>query len=362
MKKIKLGLVGAAGRPTAFLKAINASGHAALTAACDLNLEAMDKALEGIEGVEKYTDYIEMLDKSGIDAVIVGTPLPLHADQSIAALERGISVYEEIPCAESREDLMRLRRAVKSSKAMFMTGENVIFSKQYMQAEEMVKDGLFGEILYAEGEYLHDCRELLTKTPWRKRCLFETSGLNYGTHSLGPILRWFPGDRITSISCVGSGRGSDDELAGDNSTVMMCRTKKGRLIKIRVDISSPRPYQLSFVLQGTKGAFRAGHLTGKSDDAQAVFEGEKEWRSMTEFENEYLPEIWKNDDSPDTAHGHGGADTASMAIFIDALVNGKPSPCDIDEGIRMTLPGIISRESMAKNGAWIDVDDPEDWD
>ena len=71
MKTIKLGIVGAAGRPTAFLKAIEASGHAALTAACDLNLEAMEKALEGIEGVEKYTDYIEMLDRSGIDAVIV---------------------------------------------------------------------------------------------------------------------------------------------------------------------------------------------------------------------------------------------------------------------------------------------------
>ena len=362
MKTIKLGLVGAAGRPTAFLKAIEASGNAALTAACDLNMEAMDKALEGIEGVEKYTDYTEMLEKSGIDAVIVGTPLPLHVEQSIAALERGIAVYEEIPCAETKEDLVRLRRAVKASNAMFMAGENVIFSKQYMQAEEMVKAGLFGEILYAEGEYLHDCRELLTKTPWRKHCLFETSGLNYGTHSLGPILRWFPDDRIVSLSCVGSGRGSDDELAGDNSTVMMCRTAKGRLIKIRVDISSPRPYQLSFVLQGTKGAFRAGHLTGKSNDAEAVFEGDKEWRPMTEFDKDYLPELWSFSDSPDQEHGHGGADTASMVAFIDALVNGKASPCDIDEGIRMTLPGIISRESMAQNGAWVDVDDPADWD
>ena len=92
MKKIKLGLVGAAGRPTAFLKAINASGHAALTAACDLNLEAMDKALEGIEGVEKYTDYIEMLDKSGIDAVIVGTPLPLHVEQSIVMMNSAMTI------------------------------------------------------------------------------------------------------------------------------------------------------------------------------------------------------------------------------------------------------------------------------
>ena len=83
---------------------------------------------------------------------------------------------------------------------------------------------------------------------------------------------------------------------------------------------------------------------------------------MTEFEKDYLPELWNTTDSPDQAHGHGGADTAAMAAFIDALANGKKSPCDIDEGIRMTLPGIISRESMAKNGAWVDVDDPADWD
>ena len=362
MKHVKLGLVGAAGRPTAFLKAIEQSGTASLTAACDLNREAMQKALEGVENVRLFTDYQDFLAKADIDAVIVGTPLPLHVEQSVMALERGLSVYEEIPCGETVEELKRLRRAVKASKGLFMTGENVLFAKEYMQVANMVKAGCFGEILYAEGEYLHDCRELLTKTPWRKRCLFETRGLNYGTHNLGPILRWFPGDRITEVSCVGCGRGSDDPLAGDNVTVMLCRTAKGRLIKIRVDISSPQPYQLHYSLQGTQGAFRAGHWLGVSKDAQMFFAGDKDWSPASEHEKGWLPALWDASDAPDGAHGHGGADAAAMAVFIDALANDKPSPCDIDEGIRMTLPGILSRLSIQKGGVFVPVEDPTDWD
>lgn len=358
MDKLKIGIVGAAGRPTAFLRALQDSGKAELTAACDINREAMNDALEGLN-IEKYTDYIEMLERAGLDAVIVGTPLPFHVSQSKEALDRGISVYSEVPAAETLEECRILRNAVKNSRAMYMFGENILFAKSYMQVESMVKAGKFGEILYAEGEYLHDCRELIEKTPWRKKSLYETSGLTYGTHNLGPILRWFPNDRITAVCCAGSGRGTDMQLRGDNVSVMLCRTQKGRLIKLRMDISSPHPYALNFCLQGTKGAFQSTHRSGTEDD-YVFFEGDSDWRHISTLENEYLPNLWK--ESSAGHGGHGGADSVSMTAFIEALFKGSESPADVDEGLDMTIPGIMSRESIMNGGIWVEVPDSRTWD
>lgn len=364
MRQLRIGLVGATGRPVAFLEAFAKSGRACLTAACDLNAQAMETALRDLPRTERYTDYATMLDQANLDAVIIGTPLPLHVAQSIAALERGISVYCEIPLGEDVEELKALRRAVRRSRGMFMAGENVVFLKSCMMVENLVKQGVFGEILYAESEYLHDCRELLEKTPWRRKCLFETSGLTYGTHCLGPVLRWFPGDRITQVSCVGTGREQGSALRGDSTTILLCRTARGRLIKIRMDLASPRPYALNFCLQGSRGAYQSSKGEEDEEVCQICVEkaGEKAvWQPLASMASDCLPELWQQDWAQGGGH-HGGADTAAMIAFLDALWEGKPSPLDIDEGLDMTLPGIFSRRSIRQRGAWVDVPDPRTWE
>lgn len=63
IEKLNIGIVGVGGRLAAFLSAIQDSRKSRLTAVCDLNTESMDKAIEGIEGVKKFTDYSEMLQK-----------------------------------------------------------------------------------------------------------------------------------------------------------------------------------------------------------------------------------------------------------------------------------------------------------
>jgi len=234
-----------------------------------------------------------------------------------------------------------------------------------MVLTNMVRAGVFGEVLYAQGEYLHDCRELIEKTPWRKACLYETGGMTYGTHSLGPILRWFPGDRIVSVCCTGTGRAAGEALAGDNATVMLCRTKRGRLIMIRTDISSPHPYALNFMLQGTKAAYQGSRMEEGQETHQLFLAGQSDknrWQALADHEADYLPELWKRDAVSRKAGAHGGADTAAMTAFIDALWNRTESPVDIDEGLDMTLPGVVSRASIAADGAWVNVPDSRDWE
>jgi len=366
---LNFGIVGIGGRPKSFLSAFEKSGRARLAAVCDLNRETMEENIKGIPDVTMYTDYNEMLAKEDLDAVIIGTPLPLHVSQSIAALEKNIHVFSEVTAGVSVEECKALYQACKRSGAQYMLGENCNYMRSNMIVANMARDGLFGELCYAEGEYNHDCRDLLPQTPWRKKWLYDVEGVTYGTHSLGPILSWFEKDRVVSVCSAGS-NGVTADLEGNplNSPtcrIMLCKTEKGRLIKIKNNLSSPRPYGLGYVLEGSKGAFQSfGQETKQPNLDRIWIEGlsdKMRWDALSAFEDKYLPEIWRRHSDQADAKGHAGADVITMIDFIDALYEGKASPIDIHAAMDMTLPGLISQRSAAQGGVWLPVPDSREW-
>ena len=369
MDQLKFGIVGAAGRPTAFLEAFRSSGKAVLAAACDLNAEALEQALKDLPGVERYADHEEMLDRAGLDAVIVGTPMPLHVSQSIAALQRGIHVYSEVTAAVSVEECRALLKACRESKAQYMFGENCNYMKPYMLVRELVREGIFGDLCYARGEYLHDCRELLSKTPWRRQWLFESRGVTYGTHSLGPILSWMDGDRMERVCCIGAGRrtsGLDGQpIRGDDGTVMLCQTVQGRVVEVRMELAAPHPYQLGYVLQGSKAAFESRHMEDNQDENLIWEQGgdvKDHWGLLERYEKRYLPKLWRDFSGAAAGAGHGGSDVLIMMDFINALYQGRKAPIDVYAALDMTLPGLMSEESAKRGGAWVEVPDPRQWE
>lgn len=374
--KLKLGIVGMGGRPHGFIAAIGQAEQAELAAVCDLDAAAMDRATEGLEGVRKYTDYERMLDEAGLDAVVIATPMQLHAPQAAAALARNIHVFSEVTPAVSLEQCRELAAACKRSKATYMLGENCNYMKPYMVIREMIRAGAFGDVYYAEGEYLHSCRILGEATPWRRQWHSGVNGITYGTHSLGPILSWFEGDRVAKVSCLGSGRHYKDARGSpyeqEDTCVMLAKTVQGRLIKLRLDIISNRTYNLKYILQGTKAAYdseRTPEESGKiwrttQDEATFFAHGEEpagEWKDIAEYEAEYRPELWtRYGDGADGA-GHGGSDYVMMRHYLDALLQGGPMPIGIHEAMDMTLPGLISQQSIARDGAWLEVPDSREW-
>jgi len=92
MRKLKVGLVGMGGlrRGTGYGYLFNSYPRTQVTAACDINPEALENAKEelGLRSSQCFQDYDEFV-KTDLDIVFVGTPIPLHADQSIKALESG---------------------------------------------------------------------------------------------------------------------------------------------------------------------------------------------------------------------------------------------------------------------------------
>lgn len=204
MSDFKVGIVGACGRGRAYIRAVNNCPATTVHALCDINRQGLEKLKHELQLDHIYTDYERMLEKAKPHIVIIGTPVPLHAPQAVMALERDISVLSEVPACVSIEQAHELLKAVQSSKGSYMMSENYCYIRTNVLIREIVRAGLFGELYFGEGEYIHELKELNEITPWRRRWQTGINGCTYPTHSLGPLLQWF-NERVVAVCCFGSG-------------------------------------------------------------------------------------------------------------------------------------------------------------
>jgi predicted dehydrogenase len=368
---VALAVVGAAGRGASFRPVIDAIDGVRVRAVCDIREDALTEA-RGLLGAESaYTDYEEMLETGRVDAVLIGTPMPLHVPQSIAALERGIHVLSEVPAGVSIKECKDLVRAAKAGAALYAMAENYIHPRFIALVTALVRAGLFGDTYYAEGEYLHELKELNETTPWRRKWQTGIDGITYPTHSLGPILEWMPGDRVVEVCCAGSGHHYRDPRGdlyeNQDSVVMLCRMASGGLAKVRVDMLSDRPHAMNnYQLQGTDGAFESARAPGERHRIwlRALNPERDRWLDLMAIEKElasYLPAGWREDEAAAQAAGHGGGDYYVVADFVNAIRQGKQPAVGIHRAMDMTLPGLVSQQSILENGRWLPVPDSRDW-
>jgi predicted dehydrogenase len=368
IEKLNIGIVGAVGRGKSFRTAFDAHPVTRIHAVCDVNEEKLPEAAELLGAEESYTDYEEMLEKSEVDAVVIGTPMPFHAPMAIQALDSNIHVMSEVTAAVSVEESRDLVGAATRSEAVYMMAENYTYQRPNVLVKELVRKGLFGDVYYAEGEYLHELKELNEITTWRRKWQTGIDGVTYGTHSLGPILQWMDGDRVVRVCSEGSGHHykdpRDDAYENQDSCVMLCKMASGGLVKIRVDMLSERPHSMSnYSLQGTKGSYESARSRGERPKVwlEEVCEDTNAWMDLMDLEEEHMPEIWRNPTEAAQKSGHGGGDYFEVMDFVNTIVDGTACPIGIHEAMDMTLPGLISQLSILNDGQWIDVPDSREW-
>ena len=171
-------------------------------------------------------------------------------------------------------------------------------------------------------------------------------------------------ERPARISCVGTGRWTDPEHAMDDTVLLLCKTASEKLIRIRVDMLSKRPHAMAnYTLQGTKGAYESARREGEGNWVWlADYCGDSDqWLPLESFEDEFLPEVWRDPPAAAREAGHGGGDYFVVMDFVDAVKGLKPPETGIHEALDMTLPGLVSQESIRCDGEWLDVPDSRDW-
>ncbi len=361
---LKVGIAGARGISN--IEGFRAHAREAeIAAICDLNEEVAGHAAKKYGIPQCYRIFGDMLE-SDIDAVAISTPMQLHVPQAIAALQAGKHVLSEVTAGVTMDELWWLVEAVEKSGKVYMLAENCCFIPENIVVGEIAKAGLFGKPYYGEGEYLHDIRTL-TKYPngndsWRKHWQLGKRGAFYPTHSVGPVMQWFGGGRIESVLCVSSGQNMAGEagLRQDDTTITLCRTDSGALIKLRIDCMSPRPRNNTYYsLQGTKGCYEAprglgdGHKIWLDDVGGGT--GSPQWRPLSEYYDRFLPERFKRATGEQKNAGHGGSDFFIVEYFLDALLRDVKPAVDVYQACEWTAVGLLSELSVTNNGRWMDM-------
>lgn len=364
---IRVALAGVH-RASAFVQALQLHPETEIVALCDLSESALAAAGRSLGVQQLYTVYELMLDAAQPDAVVIATPMQYHATQAIAALQRDIHVLSEVTAAVSLDEARWLAQACQASRAVYMLAENCNYLKHVMLIQSMVAAGLFGEVYYAEGDYLHNVAHLHHtadgKPTWRYYWQVGINGATYATHGLGPCLQWVQ-ERITQVSCIGTGRWTDPEHTLEDTVQLSCKTASGKLIRHRLDMLSKRPHPFTtyFALQGTKGAYESarrreeGHWVWLKDRCPDP----NQWVRLETFEAEFLPVCWRNPPAGVEKLGHSGSEYFVIGDFIDAVQGRKPAAIDIHAALDMTLPGLVSQESIRRDGAWLPVPDSRLW-
>lgn len=359
---LKIGIAGARGLST--ILGFQAMPGVSVVALCDINEDLLQEQSKKFSIPNTYRVFEDML-ASDVDAIIVATPMQCHVPQVIAALEAGKHVMSEVTAGVTMDELWWLKECVEKSGKVYMMAENYCYIPENQLIENMVKKGLFGEVYFGEGEYLHELKQLAKypdgKTSWRTYWQLGKRGAFYPTHSLGPVMKWFEGERIKSVSCFGSGWHTTPRFRQEDTTLTMCQTDSGKLIKIRIDCLSERPHNMSYYsLQGTKGCYEAPR--GFGDDHKIWLKGMDEstdmakWRPLKEF-YEYLPDRYKNASEEQKAAGHWGGDYFIVEDFVNAILQGGKPAVDIYEACEWTAVGLLSELSIMNGGRSMEMPD-----
>ncbi len=357
-KQLKVGIAGLS-RGGDFLAPLAHWEDTTVAAVCDPDSAAIERRREQLGGAEVFENYSEMLD-SGIDAVVVATPIHLHVPQSVEALAQGIHVFSEVSAAVSLQQCEELVAAVRRSPAKYMMGENCCFMKEFSTVRCMARAGMFGDIYYAEADYVHEVGPWARPGSWPEKWLLNRRGPGYITHPLGTVLDWLD-DFVVTVSCMGTGAQVDPARDADDCSIMLCRTSRGALVKIRHDLVSPRPTTHNYAgLQGTLGAYEARRYPG--DDHRVCLKtvesepgmGGREWQSLSNFADDYLTDFWREEAGVD-GDQHGGSDGAIMRAFVDCIVDDAEPYIDIYRALDFTVPGLMAEVSVKQGGVPVAV-------
>lgn len=322
-------------------------------------------------------DYRRMCAEEDLDLVFTATPWEWHAPVCRAAMEHGKHAATEVPMCVTLEECWELVELAEKTQRHCIMMENCCYDRTEMMILNMVRQGVFGDLLHAECGYLHDLRELkLTdfyEGNWRVRHSIRRNGDLYPTHGLGPVAQWLNVNRgnrfdhLVSMASAGRGLGlwatehlgADSPLAretyalGDVVTTMI-RTAGDQTILVVHDTNSPRPYSRKILLQGTRGIVRKYpeekiHIEGRSPAHR--------WEDLEGYRGEFEHPIWRALEERSRGAGHGGMDFIEDYRLIECLRAGQPLDLDVYDGAAWSAVSALSERSIAHRSQTVECPD-----
>ena len=401
--KIKLAIIGVGSRGRNHLDLLLRRDDVEVVAICDIDDRALKLAQEIITKSAKkmpqvYTGYNyswkKMLEiKGGLDGVLVVTPWEWHKQMVIGSLEAGLKyVATEVMLGITLQDHWDVVKAAEKFNAHVMMLENVCYRRDVMAILNMVRQGLFGELIHLQGGYQHDLRGIkfndgghgqehgvefgekgYSEAHWRTEHSVHRNGDLYPTHGIGPVAHYINinrGNRFLSLCSFSSkARGLHNYIVkwgGENhpnakvnfklgdvvTTSINCAN--GETILLQHDTDLPRPYSLGFRVQGTEGLWMDVNNSIYIQEKSAKPE---EWDAAKTWLDKYDHPLWARWSKETAGAGHGGMDFFVIHSFVESVKRKTPTPMDVYDAAAWSAITPLSEKSIELGNETVEFPD-----
>ncbi len=400
--KVKIAIIGVGARGQNHLELLLGRNDTEIVAICDIDPRAIADSKKLITASGKAMPKIftggpdewkKLLEIKTLDAVLIVTPWEWHKPMIIGSLEAGIKyVGTEVILGITSQDHWDVVKAAEKYNAHVMMLENVCYRRDVLAVLNMVRQGLFGELIHLQGGYQHDLREVkfndgvnmyghgvefgekaYSEARWRTEHSVHRNGDLYPTHGVGPIANYVNinrGNRFVSLCSFSSkARGLHNHIvkqAGENhpnakvnfrlgdvvTTSISCAN--GETILLQHDTDLPRPYSLGFRVQGTEGLWmdvnEGVYIQGKSGKPH-------EWDPAKSWLDEYDHPLWKRWSKDTAGAGHGGMDFFVIQAFVESVKLQTPTPMDVYDAAAWSSITPLSESSIELGNRTVECPD-----
>ncbi|MFN8289824.1 MAG: Gfo/Idh/MocA family oxidoreductase [Chitinophagaceae bacterium] len=389
LETVRVGIVGLGMRGSDAVERLSYIDGLEITAICDKypdRVGAAQKTL-GKMGRPKAKEYSgeegwkALCESNEVDLVYTPSPWHLHTPVALYAMRNGKHAATEVPAGKTMDELWELVETSEKTKKHCMMLENCCYDFFELLTLNMVRQGLLGEIVHAEGAYIHDLTKdyLFNKNGyadmWRLKENIGTGGNRYPTHGLGPVAQCMNinrGDKFDHLVSMSSNdftlapmakqlaatddffKEYADKTYRGNMNTTLIRTNKGRTIMVQHDVSTMRPYSRIHLVSGTKGVVQKwpspervafGHSWIKEEELKKLYD-------------QYSPPIVKHIGSiAKEVGGHGGMDFIMDWRLIDCLRNGLPLDQNVYDAAAWSCLYPLTQRSVAKKSRTVDIPD-----
>ncbi len=401
--KVKLAIIGVGARGQNHLELLLGREDVDVVAICDIDDRALKNSKDMITKSGKKMPQVFTGDiyawknmlgvKGGLDGVLIVTPWEWHKPMVIGALEAGLKyVATEVMLGITLQDHWDVVKAAEKYNANVMMLENVCYRRDVMAVLNMVRQGLFGELIHLQGGYQHDLRDIkfnngyegkehgvefgekaYSEARWRTEHSVHRNGDLYPTHGVGPIAQFVNinrGNRFLSLCSFSSkARGLHNYIVkwgGENhpnakvnfklgdvvTTSINCAN--GETILLQHDTDLPRPYSLGFRVQGTEGLWMD---VNKSIYIQEKSAKPHEWDEEKSWLDKYDHPLWVRWSKETAGAGHGGMDFFVIHSFVESVKRKTPTPMDVYDAAAWSAITPLSEHSIELGNQTVEFPD-----
>ena len=406
IKTVRIGLVGLGMRGPGAVENFCVIPGVEVVALCDYEEARAERCQQylkkaGLAPAAIYSGengYKELCARPDIDLVYVATDWAHHFPVAECALQHGKHVADEVPSAMNLEECWKLVNLSEKMQKNCMILENCCYDWFEMRTLNMAQHGVFGEILHAEGAYIHnldDFWDYYWKNPdgsdpeqlgWRLKYNRENRGDVYATHGLGPVaqaLNIHRGDRMKTLIAMDTksvhgkelvekktGKPCTDFRNGDHTTTLI-RTEDAKVIELQHNVMNPQPYSRLYQLTGTKGFANKYPVEGYAVDASQLKSTGHQPKVDNLSSHSFMPDAEKQALEKQYEHpilakfgklakevgGHGGMDFIMCARLIYCLQHGLPLDMDVYDLAEWCCIAELGAISMDNNCASVSFPD-----